>query len=149
MWPLSHLPGPFKELRFFLSGRALRWKQGLSAQQRRVRSIPAFGFARARCVSCKHSPGAPGDASFGAVTLLHRTGSFLNEHPHMHSAVTDGVFAAGDDGQVEFYPASELTPELVQNLQQTLRTRILRYLERHGRLDPGAVEDMLECPQDE
>jgi hypothetical protein len=57
----------------------------------------------------KHSPGAPRDASFGAVAFLHRAGSFLNEHPHMHSAVTDGVFAEGDD-QVEFYPASELTP---------------------------------------
>jgi hypothetical protein len=91
----------------------------------------------------RHSPGAPRGANFGAVTFLHRAGSFLNEHPHMHSAVTDGVFAAGDDGQVEFYPASDLTPEVVQNIQQTLRTRILRYLERHGLLDPGAVEDML------
>ena len=63
--------------------------------------------------------------------------------------MTDGVFAAAEDGQVEFYPASELAAEVVQNLQQTLRTRTLRFLERHGRLDPGAVEDMLDCPQDE
>ena len=62
---------------------------------------------------------------------------------------TDGVLAAGDDGQAEFYPASELTPEVVQRLQQTLRTRVLRYLERHGRLDPVAVEEMLDCPQTE
>jgi len=92
----------------------------------------------------KHSPGAPRGAKFGAVTFLHRAGSFLNEHPHMHSEVTDGVFAADEGGQVEFYPAAELTPEVVQNLQQTLRTRILRYIERHGRLDPSAIEDMLE-----
>ncbi len=75
---------------------------------------------------------------FGAVAFLHRPGPFLNEHPHMRSAVTDGVFAEGDHGQVEFYPASELTPEVVQNLQQTLRKRILRYLERRGRMDPGS-----------
>jgi len=28
------------------------------------------------------------------------------------------------------------TPEVVQNLQQTLRARVLRYIERHGRLAP-------------
>jgi len=32
--------------------------------------------------------------------------------------------------------ASGLPPEVVQNLQQTLRTSVLRYFERHGRLAP-------------
>ncbi len=47
----------------------------------------------------KHSPAAPRDAVFGAVAFLHRAGSFLNEHTHKHSEVTDGVFAASDDVQ--------------------------------------------------
>jgi hypothetical protein len=91
----------------------------------------------------KHSPGAPGNARFGAVAFLHRAGSSLNEHPHLHSAATDGVFAPDHDGRARFFQASDLTPDTIRSLQEKLRSRILRYLERHDCLDPVDLDDML------
>ncbi len=44
----------------------------------------------------------------GAVSLLHRFGSGLNRHAHLHAAVTDGVFLPGShspDGPPAFLPA--------------------------------------------
>ncbi len=95
------------------------------------------------------SSGAPKNARFGAVAFLHRSGSSLNEHIHFHSAVTDGVFAPSSDGQAQFFEAIELTPDVIQSVQSRLRRRVLRYLERHGCLEPDTVEDMLSCPQTE
>jgi hypothetical protein len=51
----------------------------------------------------RHSPGAPTNSRFGAVAFLHRSGSSLNEHPHLHSTATDGVFATDHDGQAQFF----------------------------------------------
>jgi hypothetical protein len=73
----------------------------------------------------KHSPGAPSNSRFGAVAFLHRAGSSLNEHPHLHSAVTDGVFAPDADGQARFFPATDLAQDTIRSLHQKLRTRIL------------------------
>lgn len=91
----------------------------------------------------RHSPGAPANSRFGAVAFLHRSGSSLNEHPHLHSTVTDGVFAPDENGQAVFFPATDLTTDTIRSLQEKLRSRILRYLERHGCLDPIDVDDML------
>ncbi len=43
----------------------------------------------------QRSPGAPAGARFGAVAFVHRFGSYLNSHVHLHVVVTDGVFSAG------------------------------------------------------
>lgn len=91
----------------------------------------------------RHSPGAPTNSRFGAVAFLHRAGSSLNEHPHLHSTVTDGVFAPDEDGQAQFFEATDLIPDTIRSLQEKLRRRVLRYLDRHGCLDPDTVEDML------
>jgi hypothetical protein len=91
----------------------------------------------------RHSPGAPKNSRFGSVAFLHRSGSSLNEHPHLHSTATDGVFAPDEDGQARFFPATDMTPDTIRSLQEKLRIRILRYIERHGCLDPVAVDDML------
>ena len=91
----------------------------------------------------RHSPGAPANSRFGAVAFLHRAGSSLNEHPHLHSTVTDGVFAPNENGQAVFFPATDLTADNIRSLQEKLRARILSYLERHGCLDPIDVDDML------
>jgi hypothetical protein len=80
----------------------------------------------------RHSPGAPANSCFGAVAFLHRAGSSLNEHPHLHSAVTDGVFAPDEKCQAVFFPATDLTTDTISSLHQKLRSRILRYLERQG-----------------
>ena len=48
----------------------------------------------------------------GAVTFLHRFGSGLNRHAHLHAVVTDGVFLlepAGPDGPAAFLPTRPLT----------------------------------------
>jgi hypothetical protein len=34
----------------------------------------------------------------GAVSFLHRFGSGLNRHAHLHAAVTDGIFLPGPHG---------------------------------------------------
>jgi hypothetical protein len=91
----------------------------------------------------RHSPGAPSNSLFGAVAFLHRAGSSLNEHPHLHSAVTDGVFASNENGQAVFFPATDLTADTIRSLQEKLRSRVLRYLERRGCIDPIDVDDML------
>ena len=57
--------------------------------------------------------------------------------------VTDGVFASASDGQAQFFEATELTPDVIHSVQSRLRRRVLRYLERHGCLEPDTVEDML------
>jgi hypothetical protein len=91
----------------------------------------------------RHSPGAPANSCLGAVAFLHRSGSSLNEHPHLHSVVTDGVFAPDENGKAVFFPATDLGPDTIRSLHEKLRTRILGYLERHGCLDPIDVDDML------
>jgi hypothetical protein len=69
----------------------------------------------------RHSPGAPSNSRFGAVAFLHRAGSSLNEHPHLHSSVTDGVFAPDEKGQAVFFPATDLTTDTISSLHQKLR----------------------------
>ena len=93
----------------------------------------------------RSSPGAPRHAQYGAVVNTHRGGAALNRNFHFHAQVTDGVFAedAECDGGVRFFEATELTDEDVAALEQTIRRRVLRYLQRHGYLDESAVEDML------
>ncbi|MFM7184513.1 MAG: transposase [Planctomycetota bacterium] len=42
----------------------------------------------------------------GAVSFLHRFGSALNRHVHLHACVTDGLFRSRHEGQgAEFLPA--------------------------------------------
>jgi hypothetical protein len=41
--------------------------------------------------------------------------------------VVDGVFTAGEDGQVHFAEAAALTPEDPAKVQQQVRARVLRW----------------------
>jgi len=45
---------------------------------------------------------------------------------HFQRCVIDGVFAAGEDGQVYFHEAATLTPEDLAAVQQQVRGRVLR-----------------------
>jgi len=48
---------------------------------------------------------------FGAVSFLHRFGSALNRHVHLHACVTDGLFRSRPESQgAEFLPARPVTP---------------------------------------
>ncbi len=91
----------------------------------------------------KASPGAPRNARIGAVSFIQRFGGGLNEHLHYHSAVTDGVFSQNTDGEIELFEAVDLTEQLIEELCETLRRRILRYFVRNGLLDEAAAEAML------
>jgi len=91
----------------------------------------------------KASPSAPRDARVGAVSFIQRFGSFLNEHLHYHSVVTDGVFSENNDGGIDFFEATDLTPEIIEGLCDKLRRRILRYFVRHDLLEESAADDML------
>jgi hypothetical protein len=51
----------------------------------------------------------------GGISFLHRFGSALNHHVHLHACVTDGVFLpaahhAGCDAPPTFVPAPPITP---------------------------------------
>jgi hypothetical protein len=45
---------------------------------------------------------------------------------HFHCCAIDGVFTAGEDGQVHFAEAGALTPEDLAAVQQQVRARVLR-----------------------
>jgi hypothetical protein len=62
----------------------------------------------------------------GAVSFVQRFGAALNAHVHFHYCVIDGVYAAGEDGQVYFHEAGALTPEDLAVVQQQVRARVLR-----------------------
>ena len=99
------------------------------------------------------SPTAPATASMGAVSFLHRFGSSLNPHPHFHLCVVDGLFerveyepnqdSGHPTGDLRFHEATALTHELLEGLQHTIRSRVLRHFRRHGLLEPHDAEDML------
>jgi hypothetical protein len=89
----------------------------------------------------------------GAVSFLHRFGSSLNPHFHYHLCVVDGLFekveadtdpgSAHPESRLRFHEATALTHELLQRLQHTIRSRVLRHFRRHSLLEPHEAEDML------
>jgi hypothetical protein len=102
-----------------------------------------------------HSPGAAsGDnrsLHIGAVAFIHRFGSSLNGHVHLHVCVVDGVFeqVAGDaDAQslppgAVFHPASGIDTDAVAQVQTDLRRRILRAFVGRGLIEKADAKDML------
>jgi hypothetical protein len=87
------------------------------------------------------SPGASPGAQIGAVSFLHRFGSALNAHFHFHVCVIDGVFGVDQHGGVRFHEATHLTPSDWEQLQQTVRRRVLWYFHRHGLLERHVTDD--------
>jgi hypothetical protein len=82
----------------------------------------------------------------GAVTFLHRFGSGLNRHAHLHAAVPDGVFLPGPhgpDGPPAFLPARPLTAADLAALTERVRRRLIGWFKRQGFLDAHAAADML------
>jgi len=78
----------------------------------------------------------------GAVSFLHRFGSALNRHVHLHACVTDGLFMPVQE-RVAFLPARPVTPADLLALTERVRTRLVRWFLRHGFLDAEAAADML------
>jgi hypothetical protein len=94
-------------------------------------------FLRAmRTTLRRATPGAPADAQLGAVSFLHRFGSSLNPHFHLHLVVLDGVFSQTSDGDTRtarFHEATLLQPEHWTRLQGVVQ------LERVMSADMSAV----------
>ncbi|MCH7530511.1 MAG: transposase [Gemmatimonadetes bacterium] len=101
-------------------------------------------FLRAIRTTLRHaSPGAGPGAQIGAISFLHRFGSSLNAHFHFHVCVIDGVFSEDPEGSVQFHEATHLTASDWDELQQTVRHRVLRYFHCHGLLERHVTDDML------
>ena len=84
----------------------------------------------------------------GAVSFLHRFGSALNRHVHLHACVTDGVFtppATGTarDAPPAFLPARPISQTDLATLTERVRRRVIRWLKRTRLLDAEAAADML------
>jgi len=97
-------------------------------------------------------PTAPESASMGTVSFLHRFGSSLNPHFHFHLCVVDGLFERVEADRdpdpptdsLRFHEATALSPQLLERLQHTIRSRVLRHFRRQGILEPHEAEDMLD-----
>ncbi len=121
--------------------------------------IFAHEFARARCGDCGHDFLAAYMAALhiGAVAFIHRFGSILNEHVHIHVCAVDGVFeevaGEGDDGadavsqisppRICFDPRTCVYADAVTQVQTTLRKRILRAFVGRGLLEGLEAKEML------
>ena len=92
----------------------------------------------------------PDSARIGGITFLHRFGSALNHHVHLHACVTDGVFMASvtddttdNNNPVQFIPARPITPGDLDALTERVRRRLIRWYKRRGFLDTEAAADLL------
>jgi hypothetical protein len=93
------------------------------------------------------TPGAP-RPRLGGISFLHRFGSALNHHVHLHACVTDGVFVpaaaeAGLDAPPTFLPARPVASADLAALTERVRRRVIRWFRRMGLLDAAAAADML------
>jgi len=89
----------------------------------------------------------------GGVSFLHRFGSALNHHVHLHACVTDGVFVraahqAGSDAPQKFLPARPINQADLTALTERVRRRVIRWFRLARLLDAEAAADVLawECP---
>jgi len=84
----------------------------------------------------------------GGISFLHRFGSALNHHVHLHACVTDGVFVpaaaeAGSDAPPTFLPARPINQADLAALTERVRRRVIRWFRRARLLDAAAAADML------
>ena len=84
----------------------------------------------------------------GGVSFLHRFGSALNHHVHLHGCVTDGVFVpaadhAGCDAPPTFLPARPINQADLTALTERVRRRVIRWFRLARLLDAAAAADML------
>jgi hypothetical protein len=84
----------------------------------------------------------------GAVSFLHRFGSALNHHVHLHVCATEGVFVpaadgAGCDASPAFLPARPINQADLAALTERVRRRVIRWFRMQRLLDAAAAADML------
>ena len=84
----------------------------------------------------------------GGISFLHRFGSALNHHVHLHVCATEGVFVpAADGGGCEaapaFLPARPINQADLAALTERVRRRVIRWFRMQRLLDAAAAADML------
>jgi hypothetical protein len=84
----------------------------------------------------------------GGISFLHRFGSALNHHVHLHACVTDGVFVppaaeAGWHAPPAFLPVRLITAADLAALTKRVRRRVIRRFRRSRLLNAAAAADML------
>ena len=84
-------------------------------------------------VTIDAAPPAAARPRLGGISFLHRFGSALNHHVHLHVCATDGVFmpAAGGAGccaSPAFLPARPITQVHLAALTERVRRRVIRWL---------------------
>jgi hypothetical protein len=84
----------------------------------------------------------------GGISFLHRFGSALNHHVHLHACVTDGVFVpaaaeAGCGAPPEFLPARPITRVHLASITERVRRHVIRWFRLSRLLDAAAAADML------
>lgn len=72
--------------------------------------------------------------------------ALLNGHVHFHCIITEGVFSDGPNEEARFYEVASLDTQDIEAVQEKTRHCVLRWLERHGYLDPDALEMMRAWP---
>ena len=77
------------------------------------------------------------------MSFLHRFGSALNHHVHLHVCATDGVFAPTGDGRPAFLPARPITQADLATLTEKVRRRVVRWFRIQRLLDADAAADMI------
>ena len=80
----------------------------------------------------------------GAVSFLHRFGSALNHHVHLHVCATEGVFVpaadgAGCDASPAFLPARPINQADLAALTERVRRRVIRWFRMQRLLDAAAA----------
>ena len=70
-------------------------------------------------------------AQSGAVPLIQRFGSALNLNIHFHLLVLDGAYVRGHD-RLEFHRVPPPTKAELEQLLNTITTRVGRHLQRQG-----------------
>jgi len=79
----------------------------------------------------------------GGISFLHRFGSALNHHVHLHACVTDGVFVpaaaeVGTDAPPAFLPARPITQTDLAALTERVCRRVIRWFRMQRLLDAAA-----------
>jgi len=87
-----------------------------------------------------HSPGAPDESGSGGVVFIHRFGSALNVHIHVHACLIDGLIGRTSEG-LSFHPV-QLDEADITAVSEAIRQRVLRSFERRGLLSDEAARGM-------
>ncbi|MEI6258136.1 MAG: transposase [Planctomycetota bacterium] len=131
-----------KRLRCFLADRpaAVRTLTKIFLAEIERLLCAAAGVTIAAC--------APAHPRLGAVSFLHRFGSALNHHVHLHVCATEGVFVpaadgAGCDASPAFLPARPINQADLAALTERVRRRVIRWFRMQRLLDAAAAADML------